>query len=125
MITRQNSKSAKIKSVVIALGIVGMSFGLYRYMSKFPEPGRTGLPVPTEYEVEERLVAERVEQDVLWLCEDIGRRSSRFSVRAIQLRESLEHAIVEAGFSLETQEYKVVRKPWRLRSWSLRQASRP
>ena len=108
MQSRQSPTQAKIKFLAIVLGLVGVSFGLFRHMSKFPEPGQTGRPALTEYDVSERLVAERVEADVLWLCEDIGRRTSRFSVRGFQLREALEQVVLEAGFDLETQEYEVV-----------------
>lgn len=106
MQTNRNPKKAKLRSFLIVLGLAGVTFGVYRHMSKFPEPGRVAQPIPTEYEPEHREVAERVELDVLWLCEDIGRRSSRFSVRAIQLRETLEQSILDAGFKLETHEYK-------------------
>ncbi|QDV08503.1 Peptidase family M28 [Planctomycetes bacterium Poly30] len=106
MQSRRNPTKTKIKSLVVVLGLAGGSFGLFRYMSGFPEPGRVGQPLPTDYENVHREVAERVERDVLWLCEDIGRRSSRFSVRAVQLRETLEQSILDAGFKLESHTYK-------------------
>ncbi len=110
MDTRRTQKKPKIKSLLVFVGLIAGSFGTYRHMSKSPEPGTVGQAVPAIYEDQHRMVAERLEMDTLWLCEEIGRRSSRFSVKAIQLREHLESSLPRAGFKLETQEYKIATK---------------
>lgn len=103
----RSSKQAKARTFVTTLVIVAGAYAGFRHMSKFPTPGETGAPAEESHELSQRALAERLESRVYWLCDDIGRRTSRFSVRKAQYQEGLEFALQENGFVLESQEYTV------------------
>ncbi len=104
----RSSKHAKVRNFVIVLVLVIGTFATYRHMSKFATPGKIGIPALESHDMSHRVVSERLQRDMAWICDDIGRRTSRFSVKKVQFQEGLESSLQRNGFSLENHRYTVV-----------------
>ena len=102
-----SAKESKIKSFVIVLVLLIGTFALYRHMSKFQTPGKIGAPALEDHDLSHRVVSEHLELNLDWLCNEIGRRTSRFSVKTAQLQEGLENSLQSNGFTLEDHPYTV------------------
>lgn len=103
----RTSKESKIKALVVFLVITAGTFAIYRHMSQFPTPGQVGV-LSTEDELyEQRLRAQRLSGSVEWMCNEIGRRSSRWSVRSHEFKEGLEDSLIQNGFLLEDHKYEI------------------
>ncbi len=97
----------KVKTALYAAaGLILATSGVVR-MTSFPKPGLTGGPSPGEVSLEQKLVAQRLEASILYQCEDIGRRTSRYSVLDDRYREWLQFSLKGAGFEVVSEEYKV------------------
>lgn len=76
------------------------------HMTSLPTPGEPGFVKPETPEYDQRLRTERLRQSVIFQCEEIGRRSSRWSVQGEQLLQHFEDALGTAGFSAERHQYR-------------------
>lgn len=93
--------------LAITFALVSLSgAGGVVHMTSLPKPGEPGFVKQETQEYDQRLRTERLRQSVLFQCEEIGRRSSRWSVQGEQFLQHLEESLGSAGFSAERQPYR-------------------
>jgi len=98
---KKNYKPAITIAIMAIVGVSGMT-----YMTGMPKPGISGgTKADEDLRHDLRVVAERIRTDVIYQCDDIGRRSSRFSAQQRRFDEWMEYALVGAGFEVTIQEY--------------------
>ena len=101
-------KSQVKLAVSFALTLAASAGGVI-HMTSLPEPGAVGGTHVASDTFEGRRLADRLRESVYYQCDDIGRRSSRYSAKAGLLIEFLEDSVKLAGMNLSTEDYQVDR----------------
>lgn len=101
---KSQTKLALSFASVVLLGTGGIV-----HMTKLPKPGTTGFVKPVDLDWDQRERAKRLHASVVYQCEEIGRRSSRFSVQQERFMEYLEQQVGGARFDVKVQEYEADR----------------
>ncbi len=89
-------------STLVALGAAGDV-----HMTSLPTPGAVGVEAPKEPSFERRRAAENLRDSVVFQCEQIGRRSARFSPQGGMFMDYLMDTLVANRFDAERFEYLV------------------
>lgn len=95
-------KLALFAATVAALGVGGVV-----RMTDLPEPGVYGKVAPDRLEFGQRRISESLEDSVVFQCNDIGRRSTRFSAQHGRYMEFLMDTLESNRFEVENFEYTV------------------
>lgn len=92
---------------VVALGAAGVV-----HMTSLPKPGLIGADAPKDPSFEQRRTAENLRESVVFQCEEVGRRSARFSPQQGMLMDYLMDVLTANRFDAELFEYQVDGKPY-------------
>ena len=76
-------------------------------MTSLPAPGAIGAEAPEDPSLEQRRTAENLKDSVVFQCEEIGRRSARFSPQQGMFMDYLMDTLVANRFDAELFEYEV------------------
>lgn len=87
---------------LVALGAAGVV-----HMTSLPAPGAVGVDVAKDPSFQQRRTAENLRDSVVFQCEDIGRRSARFSPQQAMFMDYLMDTLVANRFDAELFEYEV------------------
>ena len=87
---------------LVALGAAGVV-----HMTSLPAPGAVGLDAAKDPSFQQRRTAENLRDSVVFQCEDIGRRSARFSPQQAMFMDYLMDTLVANRFDAELFEYEV------------------
>lgn len=87
---------------LVALGAAGVV-----HMTSLPAPGAVGVDAPKDPSFQQRRAAENLRDSVVFQCEDIGRRSARFSPQQSMFMDYLMDTLVANRFDAEQFEYEV------------------
>lgn len=100
---------SQVKTAVCFALTLAFSAGGVVHMTSLPQPGAVGQAHEASDSYAGRQLSERLRESIYYQCEDIGRRSSRYSAKGGILIEFLEDSVLRAGFELSTEDYDVER----------------
>lgn len=98
---KPQAKLALSFATFVALGAGGVV-----HMTDLPRPGAVGVSAPKDLEFRTRRIAEGLRESVVYQCEEIGRRSTRFAPQLQRFVEGLQATLAANGFETELFEYK-------------------
>ncbi len=99
--------NSQIKPAIFFFTLVALGAAGVVHMTSLPTPGVIGSEAPREPSFGQRRAAENLRDSVLFQCEEVGRRSARFSPQQRMLTDYLVDTLVANRFDAELFEYQV------------------